>query len=288
MARKALVACAAFSLVVASACGGPDSGPPPSLDLSGTVRVDGIGQPGVLIEAFALLGTDRQNTTTFSQGTYEFYDLATGSRWEVSIIEGVPDNVVCTPSSPQTVSLPARDVDFDCTTPGSGGTGGGGGTGGAGGTCGQAADSTEADLAGDVMVSVNGVAVTGSDPAAVSEGDTVTVRVPVTAAARFVVVGYADTARSESIGGAGQATVGNETVELTFEARGASIGSFPSGVFPLRVVVENADGSRNVVYETQLPDCTSVEAVVETNGVFGTPTAAESCTPNCLDAASAP
>lgn len=255
--------------MAASACGA--SGDPPPINLAGTVTVDGAGRSGVVVDIADVVQTDRLTTTTGSSGYYGFAGLNQNVRWQVSLLSGLPADAVCTPTPPQTVNLPALDVDFDCVTQG-------------GGSCGQAADSAEADLAGNVTVLVNGVAVTGTEPAAVQEGDTITVRVPVTAGARFVVVSYTDTGRSENIGGTGAATEGDETVELSFEARGAVPGVFPSGLFPLSVVVENADGTRNVVYDTTLPGCTEVESVVETNGVFGTPTPAEGCTANCLDA----
>ena len=110
--------------------------------------------------------------------------------------------------------------------------------------------------------------------------DVVRVDVPVTAGTRFVNVTYADTDRSETIGSSGCESTGDETLTLEFVAFGG--GQFPEGTFPLIIILENADGSRNVVYETDLPDCNSVTKFIETMGTFDNGNSAVGCTPSCL------
>lgn len=266
-------------------CPASDSGEPIDANVIGTVLLDEDAVQGVGVRIVDE-NDGRQTTSTDVQGEYRFEVLP--GEVTVSLISGLPNDVSCAPNTTQDATAPPLgdppvEVDFVCETlRGAGGAGGGGGAGGAGGGgCGSPANSQDADLAGDITVFVNGEDVTGEfPPALVAESDVIRVDVPVTAGTRFVNVTYADTSRSETIGSFGSVSIGDETLTLEFVAFGG--GQFPEGTFPLIIILENEGGTRNVVYETDLPDCNSVTKFVETMGTFDEGNPAFGCTPSCL------
>ncbi len=268
-----------FGVLGATGCPSSESGDQEPANVIGKVVLNEEPVQGVGVR-IADQNDDRQTTSTDIQGDYRF-DVLPGPV-TVSLISGLPEDAECAPNTTQDATAPALgetpvEVDFACES----GAGGMGGAGGAGGGCGSPANSQDADLAGNVTVFVNGEDVTGDfPPALVAESDVIRVDVPVTAGTRFVNVSYSDTGRSETIGGFGSESIGDETVTLEFLAIGS--GQFPEGAFPLLIIIENEGGTRNVVYETELPDCDSVTKFVETNGVFDEGAPAPGCTPNCL------